>query len=270
MFQVTISLMDVNDQSPEFVSPNTTSIVENSPANAVVAAVKAIDRDEGRNGYVEYSLESDDQPFTLGSIDGVLRVAGPLDREQRSNYTLRVTARDRGEPSRSTIQNLVVSILDENDNSPVFDPRHYSANVAENASIGASVLQVSSSDRDEGPYGRVRYSIASGDENRDFTISEDGGTLRVAKNLNYERKPRYRLQVRAEDCARELDESASPRVDHAEVVINLLDINDNAPVFLDTPYLAHVMENMVPHGGFIKQVSLVRGNLRVSTRPSYY
>lgn len=144
-FQVTISLIDVNNQSPEFVTSNLTSILENSPSNAVVTAVKAIDRDEGRNGHVEYSLlvDLDDQPFTLGPVDGVLRVAGPLDREQRSNYTLRVLAKDRGEPSRSTVQNLVVVILDENDNSPVFDPRHYSANVAENASIGASVLQVS-------------------------------------------------------------------------------------------------------------------------------
>lgn len=100
----------------------------------------------------------------------------------------------------------------------------------------------------------MRYTIASGDDNRDFAISEDAGTLRVAKNLNYERKPRYRLQVRAEDSPPS-EETGETRIDHAEVVINLVDINDNAPVFLDTPYLAHVMENMVPQGGFIKQVS---------------
>lgn len=112
---------------------------------------------------------------------------------------------------------------------------------------------MSALDRDEGANGRVRYSIAAGDDNRDFTISEDGGVIRVAKNLNFERKARYRLQVQAEDCAAELGGEAL--VDAAEVVINLLDINDNAPVFLDSPYLAHVMENMLPPGGgFVMQV----------------
>jgi len=107
-------------------------------------AIKAIDRDEGRNGYVEYSLrDAGNLPFTLGPVDGLLRVSGPLDREQRSNYTLEVTAKDRGEPPRSSLTIISVTVLDENDNSPVFEPRQYFATIAENASIGASVLQVS-------------------------------------------------------------------------------------------------------------------------------
>lgn len=114
-------------------------------------------------------------------------------------------------------------------------------------------LQVSAMDRDEGANGRVRYSIAMGDDNRDFTISEDGGVIRVAKNLNFERKSRYHLTIHSEDCAAEVGKT--PRGDTAQVTITVLDINDNAPVFLDSPYLAHVMENMVPPGGgFVIQV----------------
>lgn len=136
-------LLDVNDMSPEFISPTKISIIENAPSNTVVMAIKAVDRDEGRNGYVEYSLEDTTLPFTVGPVDGLLRVSGSLDRELRSNYTLEVTAKDRGEPPRSSSTAVTVTVLDENDNSPVFDPRQYSATVAENASIGASVLQVS-------------------------------------------------------------------------------------------------------------------------------
>lgn len=114
-------------------------------------------------------------------------------------------------------------------------------------------------DRDEGANGRVRYSIAKGDENRDFTISEDGGAIRVAKNLNFERKARYHLTIRGEDCAAEVGETS--RGDTAQVTITVLDINDNAPLFLDSPYLAHVMENMVPPGGgFVIQV--ISNNVR--------
>lgn len=132
--------------SPEFITPNETSVAENIPINTVVMAVKAVDKDEGRNGYIEYSLSNDDASstvFSLGSVDGLLRVSGRIDREIRNNYTLTVTARDRGDPSRSTQTQIFVRVLDENDNSPVFDPKQYSASIAENASIGASVLQVS-------------------------------------------------------------------------------------------------------------------------------
>lgn len=108
-------------------------------------AIKAVDRDEGVNGYIEYMLESNSSvlPFTLGSVDGLLRVSGRLDRETKASYELTVMARDRGETPKATHTKILVKVLDENDNSPVFDPKHYSASVAENASIGASVLQVS-------------------------------------------------------------------------------------------------------------------------------
>lgn len=129
--------------APEFITPNQTSVSEGTGYNTVIMAIKAIDKDEGRNGYVEYSLETPSAPFTLGSVDGLLRVSGQLDRETTTSYEILVSARDRGEPPKSNQSKILIKILDENDNSPTFDPKQYSASVAENASIGASVLQVS-------------------------------------------------------------------------------------------------------------------------------
>lgn len=132
--------------SPEFVSPNTTTVSENIPLNTVIMTVKAVDRDEGRNGYIEYFMEPNPDIngyFSLGNVDGVLRATGKLDRELKSSYTLSVTAKDRGDPPNVTKTKILIKIIDENDNSPVFDPKQYSASVPENASIGASVLQVS-------------------------------------------------------------------------------------------------------------------------------
>uniref|UniRef100_A0A6P7GGN4 Cadherin-related tumor suppressor n=1 Tax=Diabrotica virgifera virgifera TaxID=50390 RepID=A0A6P7GGN4_DIAVI len=252
--QVTILLKDVNDMAPEFITPNETSVAENIPINTVVMAIKAVDKDEGRNGYIEYSLSNDpvtNGVFSLGPVDGLLRVGGKIDREMTSNYTLVVTARDRGDPPKMTNMKLFVKVLDENDNSPIFDPKQYSASISENASIGASVLQVSATDIDDNLNGRVRYSISSGDANRDFTIAEDSGVVRVAKNLNYERKSRYELIVRAEDCAGDIN-GAAVRSDTAKISISVSDINDNPPTFLDSPYLAYVMENTVPpNGGYV-------------------
>uniref|UniRef100_A0A1A9W0E8 Cadherin domain-containing protein n=1 Tax=Glossina brevipalpis TaxID=37001 RepID=A0A1A9W0E8_9MUSC len=269
LYRVSIALKDVNDEEPRFVSSNVTEMQENISTNTVVMVIKAIDRDEGRNGYIEYILEQDQAlPFTLGAVDGLLRVAGKLDREQRASYTLNVTVRDRGEPSKSTRGQILVKILDENDNNPIFDPKQYSASVAENASIGAMVLQVSATDIDEGANGRVRFSIAAGDDNRDFSISEDSGIVRVAKNLNYERKSRYDLTIQAEDCAADLalanegiegrNKLLVPienRYDIAELTIIITDINDNSPTFLHSPYIANVMENVIPpNSGFVIQV----------------
>lgn len=225
--------------APEFVSANETYVMENIPVNTVVMAIKAIDRDEGRNSYIEYSLAApaaDDGCFTLGPVDGLLRVSSPLDRESRANYSLRVTAYDRGLPSRSQSLDVVVRILDENDNGPLFDPKVYSASVSENATTGLSVMQVTATDMDEGLNGRVRYTIVGGDVNFDFHIGEDSGVIRVAKNLNFERKSQYVLTVQAEDSGNDV------RYDTATATVTVLDMNDNAPTFLHSPYVAYVME----------------------------
>lgn len=132
--------------APEFVTPNITTVSENIPLNTVVMTVKAVDKDEGRNGYIEYFMAPDPEVngyFSLGNVDGILRATGKLDRELKSSYTIIVTAKDRGDPPNVTKTKVTINILDENDNSPVFDPKQYSASVPENASIGASVLQVS-------------------------------------------------------------------------------------------------------------------------------
>lgn len=130
--------------SPEFLISNETAVMENTAINTVVTVVKAVDRDEGRNGYLEYSLlDSANGMFTIGSADGLLRVNGKLDRETKTNYTLKVRAKDRGEPPRQTETTLLIRILDENDNSPTFNPKQYSAFIPENASIGVTILQVS-------------------------------------------------------------------------------------------------------------------------------
>lgn len=114
-------------------------------------------------------------------------------------------------------------------------------------------FQVFASDEDEGVNGRIRYSIVDGDENRDFSIGDDSGTIRVAKNLNYERKNNYTLTVKAEDC--EGNPELEVRSDTAIVAITITDVNDNFPVFVHSPYYAYVMENTVPYpNGYVLSV----------------
>lgn len=115
------------------------------------------------------------------------------------------------------------------------------------------ISQVFANDEDEGLNGRIRYTITEGDENRDFSISEDSGILRVAKNLNYERRNKYLLTVKAED--NEGNSDVIVRSDVATISITITDVNDNFPIFLHSPYDAYVMENTIPQpNGYVLTV----------------
>ena len=105
---------------------------------------------------------------------------------------------------------------------------------------------MSASNVDEG---RVRYTIVGGDVNFDFHIGEDSGVIRVAKNLNFERRSQYVLTMQVEDSGNDI------RYDTATVTIAIVDINHNPPVFLHSPYVAYVMEEM---GQLTMPVSITR------------
>jgi len=242
---MTITIKDVNDCSPQWITPNVTAVMENVEIGTIVTVLKAVDDDEEKNGFVEYWINSgDEKTFTIGSIDGVLRVASSLDRETKSSYKLEIGAKDRGDPSLNSIMKLTVNILDENDNSPIFDPRQYTSSVPENVTIGYTVIQLFATDKDIGPNAGIRYTITNGDENLDFSIADDTGLIRVAKYLNYERKSRYVLTIKAEDSPVGIDNRANS--DEVTVIITVLDINDNYPVFSDSPYTIHVLEEYIP------------------------
>ncbi|XP_014662017.1 PREDICTED: cadherin-related tumor suppressor-like [Priapulus caudatus] len=236
---VTVILRDVNDMAPAFRTPDYASVREGAPLGTVVMVVEAEDADEGKNSYVEYSLASaPGGEFSLGPVDGVLRVTGKLDREATENYTLVVTATDKGQPPHSTVQRISVKILDDNDNSPVFARSEYRAVLPEDTSVGTILLQLNATDRDAGNNGAVRYYIVDGDDALDFALDPRSGILTVRNPLDHEGVPAYRLTVHAEDLGVE------PRRDVAVVVVTVTDVNDSPPVFLHSPYVVYVLESI--------------------------
>ena len=243
-----LTLKDVNDYTPKFVSPPVIFVKENTPLNTEVHTVITEDLDDGANGQVEYRIISSSFPFTLGTVDGKLRVNAVLDRETVQNYTMVITATDKGVPALTATQTLVIKIEDDNDHSPVFDPASYSKQVREDIQIGTILLQVSATDLDIGLNGVVRYYVIGGDNNFDFSLDQSSGILRVQKNLDYERVQSYNLIVQAKDSGE------NSQYTTATVSISVLDINDNKPVFLDSPYIGFVRENMDVLPVFVKEV----------------
>ncbi|MCJ8739590.1 hypothetical protein PDJAM_G00048940 [Pangasius djambal] len=237
--QVSVILLDVNDCSPMFISQKMAYIQENTAVDTVVFTAHAMDPDSGPNSYVEYSLGGTyGSKFSIGNIDGNVKLIGELDREEMANYTLTVIAKDKGQPPLSSMMEVTMVVLDVNDNTPSFSQNIYDIEIEENTLTGTDILQVFASDADEGTNGQIRFSIAAGSGNSDFRIDSVTGAISVAKLLDRETRSSYSLVVQASD------RGSSPRVDRATVNIVLLDVNDCAPVFELSPYTINVQENL--------------------------
>lgn len=103
---------------------------------------QASDPDAGANGEVRYRLLTHNNLFRINS-SGAISTAAGLDREVRGHYQLLVEASDGAQDPRRTTLPLHVTVLDVDDNSPVFSQSSYEATLAENSPAGTVILQLS-------------------------------------------------------------------------------------------------------------------------------
>lgn len=268
--EVSIILLDVNDNPPSFISPKLTYIQENTPTDTIVFRAQATDPDSGPNCYIQYSLLSSlGNKFSIGNIDGEVHLTGELDREDVSNYTLTIIATDKGEPPLSSSVDVIVMVLDVNDNNPRFSQSIFKVEISENTLTGTDLIQVVASDADEGLNGMVRYSIIEGNPNNEFRIDSVTGVISIAKPLDREKRSSYTLVVQSSD------RGSNSRTDTATVSIILTDVNDVVPKFELSPYSVNVPENLETFPKVILQVSgilttALRNVLRILLWHLYY
>lgn len=176
---VTISIMDVNDNSPTFKSGSCypLAVPENNEPG-VIHTVAATDKDIGANGVITYSITSGNNgnKFSIDSTSGKL-TARTLDRESQARYHLTITAFDHGSPvALQGSCNITVIVEDQNDNDPVFDTGHYSAAIPEDAMTDTSVIKVRATDADLGFNKRIVYSLANESQGL-FKIDNKSGII---------------------------------------------------------------------------------------------
>ncbi|XP_042553861.1 cadherin EGF LAG seven-pass G-type receptor 1-like [Dipodomys spectabilis] len=248
--QVFINVTDANTHRPVFQSSHyTVSVKEDRPVGTSIATISASDEDTGENARITYVLEDPVPQFRIDPDTGTIYTMTELDYEDQAAYTLAITARDNGIPQKSDTTSLEILILDANDNAPRFLRDFYQGSVFEDAPPSTSVLQVSATDRDSGPNGRLVYTFQGGDDGHgDFYIEPTSGVVRTQRRLDRENVAVYNLRALAVDRG-----SPAPLSASVEIQVTVLDINDNPPVF-EKDELALFVEENSPVGSVVARI----------------
>ncbi|XP_030595602.1 protocadherin alpha-8-like [Archocentrus centrarchus] len=241
---ITVIVSDINDNSPVCEKQKyTVTIKENAPPGTFLLTVNASDSDEGENGEIEYSLRSklrglSSEPFDLNSKTGRLTVKGRLDYEEREVYEIKVLAADKGAVSLSTLCNVVIRVEDVNDNQPEIEITSLSSRIPEDAPPGTVVALMDVNDLDSGVNGQVVCSVPV-DLPFDLKPSPDGQSYSLVTKdyLDKETVHMYSITVTAKDLG-------TPTMSSTKVIqVELQDVNDNSPLFTESPYTFYVPEN---------------------------
>ena len=227
---VKVTVEDSENNAPvielNVFSPSGNAEVSEAEAIAyVVAYVKVIDGDQGRNGNTSCTL--DHHFFGIQSYkpnEYKVIILNKLDREDIKTHTVTVICEDEGVPSLSAVATFNVNVIDDNDNPPEFTFPNYTASIKENKYEGYIVVQVQAKDADAGQNGKVSYYLHP-DEKGNFSINEETGLITAAKSFDRENLSSYEFPVFAIDAG-------SPQMSSSAMIyVTIEDENDNDPVF---------------------------------------
>ena len=207
--------------------------------------VEAKDDDEGTNGQLQFDLQGKGKDnFTIDSR-GFIHTATPLDYETTSSYILTVTAKDGGSPPNSASAKVNITIVNVDDNVPVFETSTQVSKIREDVAIGTRVVRLNATDADGND---LVFDIVSGNTGGAFAIHNASGLITVAAKLDRETTEKYILAVRATD-------TGGKSVTH-NATIQVIDVNDNAPIFVQASYSKDIMENLPPGTIFVYVILL--------------
>ena len=238
---VNVSLLDLNDVTPAFFN-NTyyAAWEEDTPVGSVLLIVEAVDFDLGENSTLEYFIlpGNDSHYFSINLTSGEIMLEMEFDREEQDIFSITVTAEDQGEPSLTGIAEVIIAVLDVNDNIPQLNATNYSAVLDEDTAVGTQIVFTEASDRDIDENSVISFSL-SDDFNGTFVVGADNGTIILTKSLDYEMAQSYRFSVVAEDAG-------SPSLTNSsQVFIEVVDLNDNPPIFDSEIYRVSIPENSI-------------------------
>ncbi|KAM4555047.1 protocadherin gamma-A11-like [Odontesthes bonariensis] len=242
LHRVNLQIQDINDNSPQFNEDKLyLEIHESADRGARFVIEEAHDADVGQNSVQQYSLKKNDN-FILAVNGNTIELVldKKLDREKQKEINLLLTALDGGSPQRSGTVVIHVTVLDANDNAPVFSQAVYKASLPENSPLDTVVITVSATDADEGINGDVTYDFGhvSEEVKKVFRIDHKEGNLRLIGAVDFENRKSFEIRVKAKD--------GFGLSSYAKVMVSITDVNDNAPVISLKSLTNPIPENTSP------------------------
>ncbi|NWX57656.1 PCDG2 protein, partial [Promerops cafer] len=247
VYGIEVEITDINDNAPSFrETQKDLRLSETTAPGSRFPLAEAHDPDSGRNSLQRYEL-SGDEHFSLAVQAGPggdqrpeLVLAKALDREEAAFHELLLRAMDGGDPARTGTARIRVTVLDANDNAPVFSQAEYTVRVPEDVPVGSTLVTVMAKDTDEGLNGQVKYSIHKTSDRASelFYLDSETGEITVKEDLDFEEISSHELEVQAHDGG-ELS-------DIAKVVITVTDVNDNVPKISVRSALNEISEDVPP------------------------
>ncbi|XP_060060672.1 cadherin EGF LAG seven-pass G-type receptor 3 isoform X2 [Erinaceus europaeus] len=264
---VAVTVADRNDHSPVFEQAQyRETLRENVEEGYPILQLRATDGDAPPNANLRYRfVGAPAAAFEIDPRSGLISTSGRVDREHMESYELVVEASDQGrEPGpRSATVRVHITVLDENDNSPQFSEKRYVAQVREDVRPHTVVLRVTATDQDKDANGLVHYNIISGNSRGHFAIDSLTGEIQVVAPLDFEAEREYALRIRAQDAGR------PPLSNNTGLAsIQVVDINDHAPIFVSTPFQISVLEN-APLGHSVIHIQAVDADHGENARLEY-
>lgn len=247
---VRVTVENVNDNSPEFEQKSyRAALVENTKYPEKVLTVHAedadatlteVDKELGFNS-ISYSLSGPNAAsFVIDNKTGAIQIAPnqTIDRERDAVLKFVVTAEDapgrNTETRRATVE-VTITVLDVNDNAPIFAQKSYSAVIPESAETNTFVFNITATDPDEGPGGEIHYDFLNeGDANGLLRINSQTGEIRTKVPLTGKgRSEPYEIIVRAQDNGGQIEHQVSLFTDVTFVLyIGDVSANDGIPYFI--------------------------------------
>ncbi|XP_030595804.1 protocadherin alpha-8-like isoform X21 [Archocentrus centrarchus] len=272
MHYVLVEITDVNDHAPNFSERSQKfEIAEHTLPGRRFQLHTARDPDAGINSIRTYTLTPNDHfeiDIRQSDEDKIpfLVLKKSLDREQKCNHSLVVTAVDGGKPPRSGALNVSVIVLDTNDNRPIFSQEIYEIAIPENVLVGTNIFKINATDPDENVNGAIEYSLGKTLKKKvydTFELDKLTGEIIVKGTIDYEENDVYKLDIEASD------KGTPPLTGECRVIVKITDINDNPPEIEITSLSNSVSEDSKP-GTVISLLSVtdkdsgVNGNIITS------
>ncbi|CAG5120570.1 unnamed protein product, partial [Candidula unifasciata] len=249
---VNIVVLDINDNAPIFQGePYNVSVSDNVTVDSSVLVVKAGDPDDGDNGLVTFVLATAQKDvkvmemFYINRSTGEVKVKAPLDTYAGHSYRLTIQAVDRGSPSKTTMTQVVISVLDTHNSRPAILLNILGtagvAQVSELAEIGRAVAHLAVSDPDsvQSSNGQTSCYLNSTDQFQLQAMDDQQFKVILTKRLDREQQSHHSVTIICED-------SGSPPLNvSSSFAVEVGDENDHAPVFSSAFYAVEVIEGKV-------------------------